>query len=228
VATGFHHVSAPPPLDLKKLYRITLARDHGHSSLVVREVPPEGSSLVKGDVFVYDKGTEVWQLNTKTSAGQERFKAAEFVQVLISERKGSCNLTVFDEGTSGTGKFLLEFGISILPSESDHAAAHADPLLFRLSDSTGSVTFESVSPVAFGTLASSDVFLLDASGAKPPAIFIWIGQGSSHLERRLSVQYAQNYLHQKQEKAGDVQLAIPLVKFAEGEETDAFKKLLGA
>jgi hypothetical protein len=95
IATGFHHVSAPPPLNLRKLYRIKLSRDGNRSSLVVREVAADGSSLVEGDVFVLDKGTQVLQYNTKTSAGQERFKAAEFVQILVKERKGQCHLTVY-------------------------------------------------------------------------------------------------------------------------------------
>jgi gelsolin len=95
ISTGFHHISAPPPLDLHKLYRITLSRFGTRSTLVVREVLAEGSSLIAGDVYVLDKGREVWQFNTKASAGQERFRAAEFVQKLVSERKGQCNLTVY-------------------------------------------------------------------------------------------------------------------------------------
>lgn len=51
VATGFHHVSDPPPLNIRKLYRITLTRTSGgHPSLVVREVRASADSLVEGDV----------------------------------------------------------------------------------------------------------------------------------------------------------------------------------
>lgn len=48
----------------------------------------EGSSLVEGAVFVLDKGTAVWQFNTKASVGQEKFRAAEFSHSLLSEREG--------------------------------------------------------------------------------------------------------------------------------------------
>ena len=95
VATGFHHVTDPPPLDIHRLYRITLTRTSLRPSLAVREVPAEASSLVAGDVYVLDKGASVLQFNTKASAGQEKFKAAEFVQTLIQTRKGQCSLTVY-------------------------------------------------------------------------------------------------------------------------------------
>ncbi|KAG6828560.1 hypothetical protein H0H87_001594 [Tephrocybe sp. NHM501043] len=72
IATGFHHVSAPPPLDLLKLYRISTSGNG--SGLVVREVPPQASSLVSGDVYVLDRGAKVWQFNTKASVGMEKFK----------------------------------------------------------------------------------------------------------------------------------------------------------
>jgi len=96
VSTGFHHVSDPPPLDIKKLYRVKLSRiAGGRSHLVVREVAALAESLVEGDVYVLDKGEHILQLNTKASAGQEKFKAAEFAQSLISERQSQCDITVF-------------------------------------------------------------------------------------------------------------------------------------
>lgn len=97
VSTGFHHVTEVPPLNIYKLYRITFTRHATRSSLVVREVPAEASSLIAGDVYVLDKGSKVWQFNAKASAGQEKFKAAEFVQILISSRSGQADLTVYGQ-----------------------------------------------------------------------------------------------------------------------------------
>jgi gelsolin len=99
VATGFQHVSDPPPLDVYKLYRVSLSRVVGLINLVVREVTPEASSLVAGDVYVLDKGTKVWQFNTKASLGKEKFKAAEFVQSLVSDRQKQCDVTVYGKPT---------------------------------------------------------------------------------------------------------------------------------
>lgn len=95
VSTGFHHVSAPPPQDTKKLYRVTSTG----TRLLVREVAPEGASLVPGDAYVLDMGSKVWQLNTKGSVGKERFKAAEFAHSLASERTTTeaCEVTVYGE-----------------------------------------------------------------------------------------------------------------------------------
>jgi len=225
VSTGFHHISAPPPLDLHKLYRITLSRFGTRSSLVVREVLAEGSSLIEGDVYVLDKGIEVWQYNTKASAGQERFKAAEFVQKLVSERKGQCNLTVYDEGGHGSGIFTAEFGITTLRSESAEASSNAPPKLFRISDSTGIVTFEPVIPASLKALSSDDAFLLDNSaGSIAPAIYVWIGKNSSMVEQRLALQYGQKYLHDE----GHARPQLTLVKMAEGRESEAFLQAIGA
>ena len=65
----------------------------------MREVPPEGASLVPGDAYILDLGTKLWQLNTKGSVGKERFKAAEFAQTLANERRTTehCEVQVFGE-----------------------------------------------------------------------------------------------------------------------------------
>jgi len=97
VSTGFHHVSQPPPLNLRKLYRISFSGVAARFNLLVREVAAQASSLVEGDVFVLDKGAKVWQFNTKASVGKEKFKAAEFVQSLVNERQGQCDVTVYGE-----------------------------------------------------------------------------------------------------------------------------------
>ena len=87
VATGFHHVSSPPPDTTRRLYRVT--------NLTIREVPAEGSSVVQGDAYVLDMGKHVWQFNAKGSVGKERFRAAEFVRELVEGRMGGAEVTVF-------------------------------------------------------------------------------------------------------------------------------------
>lgn len=241
ISTGFHHVSSRPQ-QLHKLYKISLSRQTGgRSHLLVREVPAEGNSLVEGDVFVLDKGTEIWQLNTKNSLGQEKFKAAEFVQSLVNDREGQGDVKVFgkstahmistpltplilcsDEGGRGSGIFFAEFGVDSIPHQATQLPG-TPPALFRVSDSSGSVVFEPVKPVVFSSLASSDTFLLDHSGCSiNPAIYMWIGSTASLSERRLVVQYAQTYAHQKQSQAKDFNTSISLVKMNEGHESDAF------
>lgn len=93
VATGFHHVSSPPPDNTRRLYRVISTG----SRLLVREVPAQGSSIVPGDAYVLDMGVKVWQLNTKGSVGKERFKAAEFAHSLANDRNSTehCEVTVY-------------------------------------------------------------------------------------------------------------------------------------
>lgn len=101
VATGFHHVSTLPPKDTFKLYQIGSSDSPQvlghpiHRNLFVREMPVEASSLVQGDVYILDRGTEgVWQLNTKSSTDHEKFRAAEFSRDLLNGRHGG-DVTVF-------------------------------------------------------------------------------------------------------------------------------------
>ncbi|KDQ62675.1 hypothetical protein JAAARDRAFT_54580 [Jaapia argillacea MUCL 33604] len=230
VSTGFHHVSAPPEDSIHRLYNVSTSVFHSGtkttSHLIVREVHPSGGSLVEGDVFVLDKGSKVWQFNTKQSVGKEKFKAAEFVQTLVSDRQGHAGVTVFDEGVSGAGTFLSELGLGAMPTQP--AKRHQEDSertrrLFRVSDADTQVTFEPVTPISRSCLSSQDAFLLDdVHHPTAPAVYVWIGKESSLKERRLVMQYAQKYLHDNREQQGGMGMAVSLVKINEGSENDAF------
>ncbi|KAG6917069.1 hypothetical protein DXG01_004041 [Tephrocybe rancida] len=224
VATGFHHVSSPPPLDTRRLYRISL---NSGKSLVVREVVPEVASLVRGDVYVLDKGTEVWQFNSGHSVGREKFRAAEFVRELADgEGRKDCQVIVCDEGGPSAGTFLGCFGdgTTLLRDSPLSDAGAAQPILFRLSDATGSPTFTPLHTVSRSSLSSSDAFILDCTEDPIlPAAYVWVGSDASLGERRLAVQYAQQYLYEKGRAA-----AVPVVKMSEGDESAEFLEALGA
>ncbi|KAI0661985.1 fragmin60 [Cubamyces menziesii] len=242
VASGFHHVSAPPPDATRRLYRVSAVQVHEHAAphLQVREVPVEGASVVQGGVYVLDMGRRVWQFNTQESTGKVRFKAAEFVQSLVDEREGQCETTVYgtqivdrrahfiDEHGQGAGAFLSEVGIHLVsaPAESPSTSETA---LFRLSDASGDVVFERVEPPALSTLSSDDAFVLDASADRAsPAVYVWVGRGASLAERRLALQYGQRYLYQHRRGEGRAAYATHIVKMQEGQETDAFLAAMGA
>jgi len=76
---------------------------------VVHQVPAVADSLVEGDVYVLDKGSEILQLNTRISAGQEKFKAAEFVQSIVNERQSRCGVTVCGWQLSAVYELLFLF-----------------------------------------------------------------------------------------------------------------------
>ncbi|KAJ3729218.1 fragmin60 [Lentinula raphanica] len=234
ISTGFHHVTDMPPADTHKLYRISItpnphpSHPHGPIRIICR--------LVEGDVFVMDRGTKVWQLNTKESAGKEKFRAAEFVRSLSEGRKGGCEVTVLDEGGHGTGIFLAEFGenTTIHRESESEKQAEEGASLYRLSDASGTPSFTAVEPpISFSSLSSSDAFILDNTftASSSAAIYVWLGSQSSLTERRLAVQYAQSFLHDKKLKLKtDVKskkgVAIPIVRMQEGQESEAFKSLL--
>ncbi|KAK7468991.1 hypothetical protein VKT23_003487 [Stygiomarasmius scandens] len=229
VASGFHHVTDPPPLDLNNLYRISFHQVGVRSNLIVRQVPAEAVSLVAGDVYVLDKGTKIWQYNTKSSLGKEKFKAAEFVHSIVEARGSQCDVTVYDEGVSGAGIFLAEFGEGTVLQPENTETAPGPLTLYRLSDATGQVLFDLVEPAAYSTLSSKDAFLLDHSDdPKHPAVYVWIGKNASLNERRLAPQYAQRYLHDKKARGGSVRTSIPILKMQEGDEPDVFLRLMNA
>jgi gelsolin len=91
------------------------------------------------------------------------------------------------------------------------------PKLFRLSESAGSITYESVVPATYTALSSDDAFLVDNSaGSEFPAIYVWIGENSSQVERRLAVQY------------GHSRVELNLVKMTQGRESAAFLHVMQA
>ncbi|KAI9058252.1 fragmin60 [Trametes sanguinea] len=230
VASGFHHVSSPPANNARRLYRISAIQVPGHAAphLQIREVPADGSSVAQGDVYVLDMGDRVWQFNTRGSTGKVRFKAAEFVQSLVSEREGQCEPTVYDEGGDGAGVFLSELGLDGVPPANE-PTARSETTLFRLSDATGDVTFERVSPPAFSTLSSDDAFVLDDSASRTSqALYVWVGRNASLTERRLALQYGQNYLYRHRRGDGRDAVAKHIVKMEEGQETEAFLTAMGA
>ena len=125
---------------------------------------------------------------------------------------------------------MREFGQDVTLRKADTPKENnaKTPILFRISDATGVATFEKVEPATRTSLSSQDVFLVDHSyDATHPSIFIWIGTASSLNERRLSLQYAQHYLYDKQSKAPESSIVrIPIIKMGEGEETPEFLKAL--
>ncbi|KAH9847944.1 fragmin60 [Lenzites betulinus] len=232
VASGFHHVSAPPPDNTRRLYRINATQVPGRATahLQVREVPAEGSSVTQGDVYVLDLGDRVWQFNTRGSLGKERFKAAEFVQSLVNERGSQPDTTVYDENGQGAGVFLAALDLAAV-HDAPHVSVSSESstALFRLSDESGEVLFEHVSPPALSTLSTSDAFVLDDStNYASPALYVWVGRNASLTERRLALQYGQWYLYKHARGAGRAAYATHIVKMREGQETEAFLKAIGA
>ena len=246
-ATGFRHVTEPPPLNLFNFYHISASKPsatgHKPAHLIVRQVARAFKKTLErypSDVFVLDKGREIWQYNSKKSSGKEKFKAAEFVRQIIDGRKHEPVLKVFDEGGQGASLFVNDLhqeSIEESDSESDSAlvtpasSAPSSPTLFRLSDESGAITFKQVviasGNPAYSDFQAQDAFLLDDTGnAEVPAIYAWVGKEASQAERKYAIQYAQNFLWEQTSTKKSRRTSI--VRLTQGHESTQFLRVVGA
>ena len=260
-ASGFRHVTEPPPLNLFNFYHISASRPSATgvnkpANLIVRQVTNGYQKALKrypNDVFVLDKGREIWQWNSKKSSGKEKFKAAEFVRAIIDGRKHEPVLKVFDEGGSGASRFVNELTEEHAhPTDSSEAETEDDsplatpassapvsPVLYRLSDATGQVMFTQVvdlqgegpSPT-ISDFDSADAFILDDSAdTEVPAVYAWIGKDTSVVEKKYAVQYAQQYLwglNGSVSSGGKKRSSTSVVRLVQGNESSRFLKVVGA
>jgi gelsolin len=260
-ASGFRHVTQPPPLNLFNFYHISASKPSATginkpANLIVRQVTNGYQKALKrypNDVFVLDKGREIWQWNSKKSSGKEKFKAAEFVRAIIDGRKHEPVLKVFDEGGSGASRFVNELTEEHAhPSDSSEAETEEDsplatpassapvsPVLYRLSDATGQVMFTQVvdlqsegpSPT-LSDFDSADAFILDDSAdTEVPAVDAWIGKDASVVEKKYAVQYAQQYLwglNGSVSSGGKKRSSTSVVRLVQGNESSRFLKVIGA
>ncbi|RHZ70595.1 hypothetical protein Glove_269g47 [Diversispora epigaea] len=214
ISSGFNHHS--PKEYRHRLLKIKLIK----RTVVVREVPKDYTSLNSGDVFVLDTGVILYQLNGKNSHGVEKVKAAEFVQAVESERSGLAKTIVIDEGDREMPKFWEALGSSgpIKPASEDKDSdiANIPKKLFRVSDSSGSLTFtEESGPISLSRFDTNDVFVFDAIHT----VFIWIGLKSTVKEKKYSLQYAQEYIKKFNRPAH-----TPITRIMEGGENEFFLK----
>jgi len=219
VDSGFKHVKPEE-------YKPRLLHLKGKKKVRVSQVELSRESLNSGDVFILDNGLKVYQWNGKESGPMEKNKGATLCRAIDDERKGLPQVIVLEEkdnngdfwallGGNGAIKTAAEGG-----GDEEENKAHPDKKLFRLSDSTGSLTFTEVASgktVTKAKLDSSDVFVLD-TGAE---VFAWIGAKSSAGEKKAALQYAQNYL-----KKYNRPPHLPISRILEGGENEVFENTL--
>jgi len=192
----------------------------------VTEVPLSSKSLNSGDVFILDKGLNLYQMNGARSSAGERTKAAQLCRAVDDERKGLATVHVAEQG-DGDKTFWPVFwealggeGPISDASGSDVEAtkeAEVTKKLFQLrEEADGSITFTLVAQGHFNKshLDSNDVFILDQG----QEVFVWVGKGSSPKERKWGIQYAQNYLVQYNRPR-----TLPISRILEGGENEVFE-----
>jgi len=219
IESGFHHVE-------EKKYPTRLLHVKGsRSNIRVTQKPLNCNSLNSGDAFILDLGMEIIQWNGSSASLFEKMRAGQVVRALRDERGGKPEAYVFEEGdTDATmNKFWDALGgkgkIKSAKSGGDDADAAAQATnqvkLLRLSDKKKEMQFtlEKTGNLSKSDLDTNDAFILD-NGSE---IFVWIGKKASKDERRLAMQYAQQYLQENNRPA-----YLPISRVIEGGENAVF------
>jgi hypothetical protein len=169
-------------------------------------------------VFILDAGLNIYQWNGSQANGQEKFKASEFCRALDDERKGLATVHVCEESDGQGTEFWKVMGEtgpvkSAQEGGADAGSGRPSKKLLRLSDAGGTMTFklEAEGNVVSSQFDSKDVFVYD-NGLE---VFVWVGTGASADEKRLGIQYAQNYLTQYK-----LPPQTPISRIVEGGESD--------
>jgi gelsolin len=202
-------------------YKPRLLQLKGKKRVRVTQVPLSASSLNSGDVFILDGGSNIYQWNGSGAGVLEKSKGMQVSEGLESDRKGKARVTVLSEndeepafwealGGKGAVKSAAEGG-------DDNEAPYGVRKLFKLSDASGTLSFEEVASadnVKRTLLQSDDVFVLD-NGTE---VFAWVGKGASASEKKNALSFAADYVAKN-----NLPPYTPVSRVVEGAENSTFK-----
>ena len=238
VRSGFRHVEvdeADKPREILVLLRI-FKHAAARNSLVVHEVEPSWQSLDEDDVFILEKGDKIWVWQGKNCSPMEKAKAAQVVHDMtlddhvkrdvevVSQNDARSRIVVQALGGGDVEQVGTGTNRAPRPLSSSKTAGNRPKSLFRLSDATGTLSFNLVKqaePIQKTDLDGNDVFVLDSGSA----IWVWQGLGASQKERAMWLKVAQGYVRQLEDRGAEAHLT-PLAKVVEGHESPAFLKTL--
>ena len=235
VRSGFRHVEEEEEKEvIITLLRVFKASSGGIDSTVVHEVEPKWQSLDDGDVFILDHGDKIWVWQGRKCSPMEKAKAAQVVHDMTLAKHVPVEVLAQEEPRSRRvvdllgGKDVSATSFSaprpVSASGNQEPELNVDRKLFRISDSSGTLTFELVnegSSINRSDLDGSDVFLLDTGRS----IWVWQGLSASRTERATWLDVAQAYARNVRAAAISAQ---PIAKVAEGNESPAFWKAVSA
>jgi len=165
----------------------------------------------------------------------EKVKAAQVMSNLSSQRSGQATVEVLSQTDSKSLSFIttLSGSINSIISDSQSPRTPISPLasrpsrLFRLSDSTGQLSFDMIlsgerSPT-IEDFKSNDVFIYDNGKDQ---LFVWQGKNASSAEKSSWLKIAQAYLKNLENEfqgIGNVGNRISIAKQLEGLEDEGFR-----
>uniref|UniRef100_K1PKS0 Severin n=1 Tax=Magallana gigas TaxID=29159 RepID=K1PKS0_MAGGI len=192
-----------------------------------REIPRMEKYIDDTDVYILDLGLHIYQYNGQGSNKDERVrrKALQYVNSLRAERSGKAvKTTVLDQVAGGTGVFFRHLyqteGEDFESEEDMESTDVSEHELYRLSDADGSLKFslEKEGPVGLKDFDGNDVFIFDTK----QELFVWVGNHTTHEERKNALIYAHNYLKKTSHPL------IPVSCLNEGAENKSFSMALTA
>uniref|UniRef100_A0A452V9I3 Scinderin n=2 Tax=Caniformia TaxID=379584 RepID=A0A452V9I3_URSMA len=220
VASGLNHVLTND-LTAKRLLHVK-----GRRVVRATEVPLSWDSFNKGDCFIIDLGTEIYQWCGSSCNKYERLKANQVaIGIRDNERKGRSQLIVVEEGSepSELGKVLgtkpeLRDG----DDDDDTVADITNRKMAKLYmvNASGSMRVTVVAeenPFSMAMLLSEECFILDHGAAKQ--IFVWKGKDANPQERKAAMKTAEEFLKQMNYSTNTQIQVLP-----EGGETPIFKQ----
>ena len=236
VASGFHHVEEEKPKEILMLLRIF--KHPGASridSFIVHEVEPTWQSLDDGDVFVLDKGDKIWVWQGKSCSPMEKAKAAQVVNDLIlakhvdvevlSQLEPRSKIIVDLLGGKEVNQLTFQAPrpVSFTKRAINESSDARPRKLFRLSDSSGTLSFDLVKDgqrIYQSDFDGNDVFLFDSGNR----IWVWQGLEASAKEKALWIKVAQSYVRQLEGQEDSEVRLTPISKVTQGHESPAFLK----
>jgi gelsolin len=185
-----------------------------------QEVELSAYSLNSGDVFLLDKGDQLYLWNGSGANPHEKRKGGELATAIRNERGGKATINSCDEGTADANAFYALLGgdsdcvLSAAEAGEDQQAQPMQKTL-KISDASGQINMVVVSEnqVAKKFLNSNDAFLCDVGSE----VFCWVGKGASPQEKKLALQFAQDYLVRFNRPA-----YTPISRVFEGSENEVF------
>lgn len=206
----------------------------GRKNIRVTQVPLSSESFNEGDVFILDKGLDIYQWQGKKAGRNEKARAGQLCRALDDERKGKPEVHVYSENDKDIKEFWDQLkdldpnsgswanGVPTVGADDgkdEEWEKAVAPKLFHLSDASGKMVFTELQPTSgkmfsASQLQTNDVMIADLGNE----IFVWVGKGASADEKKLGMQYAQTYM-----KDNGRPPQLPITKLLEGQDNNTFK-----
>jgi len=219
VASGFNHVAEG--LYEPKLLRVRKTNTDG---VRVQEVTRDRQSLNQGDCFILDVGEKIYVWCGEESSAFEKSAANRAAENIENTRDGKATTTLeidddFWAKLGGEGEIAPASAASDKLPDVDHG----EGVLYKLSDTTGTLTRTEVAhgDIGPGMLDTNDVMLLDTTAE----IFLWVGKNASAGEGRNAMATAMAYL-----KTNGRPTSTPIHLYKEGQDikNETWKQIMAS